>query len=67
MSELPQSDTDQVKREEKNIVEETKLAGGTVHEFDPHATPQQKAAAAGKVFLNCMMVLPYKYANCATL
>ena len=45
----PVVDTGQVKREEKKIVEETQKAGGTVHEFNPDATPQQKAAVAAKV------------------
>jgi hypothetical protein len=56
MAAVPQPDIDQMKREEKEIVEETKQAGGTVHEFDPNSTPQQKAAAAGKVSVNCMTV-----------
>jgi len=39
----------QIKREEKKIVDDTERAGGTVHEFNPDATPQQKAAALRKV------------------
>jgi hypothetical protein len=39
----------QINREQKKIVDDTEKAGGTVHEFDPDATPQQKAAALRKV------------------
>jgi hypothetical protein len=49
MTGLEPEDSAQVKKEEKKIVEETEQAGGTVHEFNPDATPQQKAAAAAKV------------------
>lgn len=42
----------QVKREERRIVEETEKAGGIVHEFDPNASPAQKAADAAKVTFN---------------
>lgn len=44
----------EVKREERKIVEETEKAGGTVHEFNPDASPEQKAAHAGKVMINCL-------------
>lgn len=53
----PIPDPVQVKREERRIVEETEKAGGTVHEFDPHASPAQKAADAGKVVFNCRYVV----------
>jgi TRAP-type C4-dicarboxylate transport system substrate-binding protein len=49
MAEVAHSDTEQVRREEKKIVEDTEKAGGTVHEFNPDASPQQKAAATRKV------------------
>jgi TRAP-type C4-dicarboxylate transport system substrate-binding protein len=49
MEEAPQTDTARVEREEKKIVEETKKAGGTVHEFSPDASPQEKAAATKEV------------------
>jgi hypothetical protein len=39
----------QINREQKKIVDDTEKAGGTVHEFNPDATPQQKAAALRKV------------------
>ena len=39
----------QINREQKKIVDDTERAGGTVHEFNPDATPQQKAAALRKV------------------
>jgi len=42
-------DPEQIKREERKIVEETEKAGGHVHEFNPDASPAEKAAAAGKV------------------
>jgi len=45
----PQSDREQIKREERKIVEDTEKAGGHVHEFNPDASPAEKAAAAGKV------------------
>ena len=50
-----QPDPLQVKREERRIVEETEKAGGTVHEFNPDASPAEKAADAGKVvnYLKC--------------
>jgi hypothetical protein len=51
MADLHPGDTAQVKREEKKIVEETEKAGGTVHEFNPDASPEQKAASAAKVQL----------------
>ena len=55
MSATPQQlDPLQVEREERKIVEETEKAGGTVHEFDPDASPAQKAAQAGKVMINCL-------------
>jgi len=40
---------EQIQREERKIVEDTERAGGTVHEFNPDASPQQKAAALKKV------------------
>jgi hypothetical protein len=49
----PTPDPMQIKREERRIVEETEKAGGTVHEFDPNASPAQKAADTGKVTFNC--------------
>jgi hypothetical protein len=49
----PAPDPVQVKREERRIVEETEKAGGTVHEFDPDASPAEKAAEIGKVTFNC--------------
>jgi hypothetical protein len=48
----PEPDLLEVKREERKIVEETEKAGGTVHEFNPDASPEQKAAHAGKVMIN---------------
>ena len=50
---VPAPDPMQVKREERRIIEETKKAGGTVHEFDPDASPAEKAADIGKVAFNC--------------
>ena len=49
MSEHPQLDMAQVEREERRIIEETEKAGGTVHEFNPDASPKEKAASAGEV------------------
>lgn len=49
MTGLEPEDTIQVKKEERKIVEDTEKAGGTVHEFNPDSTPQQKAATAAKV------------------
>lgn len=48
---VPQQELDeqQIKRQERKIVEETENAGGTVHEFNPDLSPAQKAAAAGRV------------------
>lgn len=40
---------EQINREQRKIVEDTERAGGTIHEFNPDATPQQKAAALRKV------------------
>ena len=51
-TEPQQPDPLQVKREERRIVEETEKAGGTVHEFNPDASPAEKAANAGKVMIN---------------
>jgi hypothetical protein len=53
MVELSGADAAQIHREEKKVVDDTERAGGTVHEFNPDATPQQKAAAVGKVG-NCL-------------
>jgi hypothetical protein len=50
MADAREPDSAQVEREERRMVDETQKAGGTVHEFDPHASPQQKAAVAGKAF-----------------
>ena len=50
MAEGRQADAEQqIKREERKIVEETERAGGHVHEFNPDASPEQKAAALRKV------------------
>ena len=55
MSAAPQQpDFLQVEMEERKIVEETEKAGGTVHEFNPDASPAQKAAEAGRVMINCL-------------
>jgi len=53
MADLSGADVAQIHREEKKVVEDTEKEGGTVHEFNPDASPQQKAAAAGKVS-NCL-------------
>lgn len=45
----PSVDAAQVERVEKKLVEETKKEGGTVHEFNPDASPQEKAAGVKKV------------------
>lgn len=45
-------DPRQVERDEKRLVEETEKAGGTVHEFNPDASPQEKAAALRKVLIS---------------
>ena len=39
----------QIKREQRKIVEDTERAGGTIHEFNPDATPAEKAASLRKV------------------
>jgi hypothetical protein len=49
MADLSGADAAQIKREEKKVVDDTEKAGGTVHEFNPDASPQQKAAAVGRV------------------
>ena len=49
MSEAHEPDIAEVEREERKIVEETQMAGGTIHEFNPDASPQEKAAALKKV------------------
>jgi hypothetical protein len=49
MAEPVEATADQAKRDERKIVDDTQKAGGTVHEFDPDATPQQKAAALRSV------------------
>jgi len=46
---IPHGDTAQVERLEKKMVAETEKAGGTVHEFNPDESPQQKAAGVKKV------------------
>jgi hypothetical protein len=54
MSELqepPQAYVAQAKREERKIVQDTEKAGGTVHEFNPDASPAQKAAALRSVLV----------------
>ena len=49
MGDLSGADAAQIKREEKKVVDDTEKEGGTVHEFNPDASPQQKAAAVGRV------------------
>jgi len=46
---LGQVDPVQVERLQKKVVEDTEREGGTVHEFNPDATPEQKAASVKKV------------------
>jgi TRAP-type C4-dicarboxylate transport system substrate-binding protein len=41
----------QLERLEKKVVEDTEKEGGTVHEFNPDATPEQKAASVKKVLV----------------
>ena len=53
-----QPDPEQVEREERKLVEETEKAGGTVHEFNPDASPQEKAAALRKVLISSSSSLP---------
>jgi hypothetical protein len=51
-------DHEQAEREQKKMVDETQKAGGTVYEFDPDATPSQKAATAGKVPILKQLLTP---------
>jgi hypothetical protein len=41
-------DPAQVERAERKIVSDTEKQGGTVHEFNPDASPKEKAAAVKK-------------------
>lgn len=56
MANISNVDTAQLEREEKKIVEETQKAGGTVYEFDPHSSPEEKAAALRKVLIELSLL-----------
>jgi hypothetical protein len=57
MAEQPQDVAARVAREEKNLAADTERAGGIVHEFDPDASPAEKAAGVKKVPASTLVVV----------